>query len=113
MDLLTGLCRPLDLVDPWRLSSQSRRLGQLHQPGRWDRRPLFVLERHWDLEGQLHLSGQERQPDLCVLLVSGFSAELIDADSVAPPDWALLPKPYSRADLARGIGQALRRNDDT
>jgi len=56
---------------------------------------------------------QERQPDLCVLLVSGFSAELIDADSVAPPDWALLPKPYSRADLARGIGQALRRNDDS
>ena len=55
---------------------------------------------------------QERQPDLCVLLVSGFSAELIDADSVAPPDWALLPKPYSRADLARGIGQALRRNDE-
>jgi len=56
---------------------------------------------------------QERQPDLCVLLVSGFSAELIDADSVAPPDWALLPKPYSRADLARAIGQALRRNDES
>jgi PAS domain S-box-containing protein len=55
---------------------------------------------------------QERQPDLCVLLVSGFPAELIDADSVAPADWALLPKPYSRADLAYGIGQALRRNDD-
>jgi hypothetical protein len=56
---------------------------------------------------------QERQPDLHVLLVSGLSAELIDADSVAPPDRALLPKPYSRADLARGIGQALRRNDES
>jgi len=55
---------------------------------------------------------QERQPELRVLLVSGFPAELIDADSVAPPDWALLPKPYSRAELARGIGRALRRNDE-
>ena len=53
---------------------------------------------------------QERQPDLCVLLVSGYPAELIDADSIAPPDWALLSKPYSRADLARGIAQALMRH---
>jgi CheY-like chemotaxis protein len=53
---------------------------------------------------------QERRPGLRVLLVSGFSAELIDADRVAPPDWALLPKPYSRADLARGLHAALRRD---
>ncbi|HEX7640217.1 MAG TPA: PAS domain S-box protein [Burkholderiaceae bacterium] len=53
---------------------------------------------------------QERQPDLAVLLVSGFSEELLDADRLAPPDWALLPKPYSRAELARAIVAALGRD---
>jgi PAS domain S-box-containing protein len=53
---------------------------------------------------------QDRTPELRVLLMSGYSAELIDADGNSPPDWALLPKPYSRADLARGIAAALDRN---
>jgi PAS domain S-box-containing protein len=50
---------------------------------------------------------QQRRPSLAVLLVSGFSAELIDADRLSPADWALLPKPYSRNDLALAIGLAI------
>ena len=50
---------------------------------------------------------QQRQPTLAVLLVSGFSQELVDADQSAPRDWALLPKPYSRNELERAISTAL------
>jgi PAS domain S-box-containing protein len=50
---------------------------------------------------------QARQPGLAVLLVSGFSEELIDADRAAPLDWELLPKPYSRKDLERAISSAI------
>jgi len=46
---------------------------------------------------------QERFPALAVLLMSGFSAELIEADRDAPPTWDLLPKPCSRDELARAI----------
>jgi len=56
---------------------------------------------------ELARKAQERRPQLAVLLVSGFSAELIDVDRVAPPDWALLPKPYSRNDLSAAIATAL------
>ncbi|HYP33789.1 MAG TPA: PAS domain S-box protein [Burkholderiaceae bacterium] len=55
---------------------------------------------------------QERRPELRVLLVSGFSSELLDADQTAPPDWALLPKPYSRTELVRAIATALRRDGE-
>ncbi len=50
---------------------------------------------------------QQRHPGLAVLLVSGFSQELVDADQSAPLDWELLPKPYSRRDLERAISAAL------
>jgi CheY-like chemotaxis protein len=50
---------------------------------------------------------QERLPSLSILLMSGFSAELLDADRDSPPDWELLPKPYSRAELARAIARAV------
>ena len=56
---------------------------------------------------ELARQAQERCPGLAVLLVSGFSAELIDADQSSPPDWALLPKPYSKQDLARAIELAV------
>jgi len=56
---------------------------------------------------ELARKAQARRPGLAVLLVSGFSAELIDVDRVAPPDWALLPKPYSRNDLTSAIATAL------
>jgi PAS domain S-box-containing protein len=50
---------------------------------------------------------QERLPRLAVLLMSGFSAELLDADRESPADWELLPKPYSRGQLAQAIVRAL------
>jgi len=46
---------------------------------------------------------QQRFPKLAILLMSGFSAELLDADRDSPPSWELLPKPYSREQLARAI----------
>ena len=56
---------------------------------------------------ELAALAQARRPALAVLLVSGFSAELIDADRIAPLDWELLPKPYSRNDLARAMASAI------
>jgi PAS domain S-box-containing protein len=56
---------------------------------------------------ELARQAQQRRPALAVLLVSGFSAELIDADQASPADWALLPKPYSRNDLAIAIALAI------
>jgi len=50
---------------------------------------------------------QERLPHLSILLMSGFSAELLDADRESPPSWELLPKPYSRSELAQAIARAL------
>ena len=50
---------------------------------------------------------QAAQPGLAVLLVSGFSEELVDADQSAPLDWELLPKPYSRRELERALATAL------
>ncbi len=56
---------------------------------------------------ELAAKAQARRPGLAVLLVSGFSEELIAVDRAAPPDWALLPKPYSRNDLSAAIATAL------
>ncbi len=50
---------------------------------------------------------QRRLPGLAVLLMSGFSAELLEADQDSPPGWELLQKPYSRAELAQAIARAL------
>ena len=46
---------------------------------------------------------QERFPAMAVLLMSGFSTELLEADRDSPPSWDLLRKPYSRDELARAI----------
>jgi PAS domain S-box-containing protein len=46
-------------------------------------------------------------PQLAVLLMSGFSAELLEADRESPPDWELLPKPYSRRELAQALARAV------
>ncbi|MED5621894.1 PAS domain S-box protein [Ideonella sp. BN130291] len=48
---------------------------------------------------------QERLPHLGILLMSGFSAELLDADRESPPAWELLPKPYTREALGRAIAR--------
>ena len=50
-----------------------------------------------------------RIPVLAVLLMSGFSAELLEADRIAPPTWDLLRKPYSRDELARAIARVVTR----
>jgi hypothetical protein len=42
-----------------------------------------------------------------VLLMSGFSAELLEADRDSPPQWELLRKPYSREELAQAITRVL------
>jgi len=52
---------------------------------------------------------QQRLPQLKVLLVSGYSEELLRADREAPAAWELLPKPYSRNDLAQAIARVLAR----
>jgi CheY-like chemotaxis protein len=58
---------------------------------------------------QLAAQAQRRAPQLAVLLTSGFSAELLQADREAPPEWELLRKPYSRDELARAISQVIKR----
>jgi CheY-like chemotaxis protein len=50
---------------------------------------------------------QQRFPQIAVLLMSGFSSELLDADREVPQSWELLRKPYSRSDLARAMAKVL------
>lgn len=56
---------------------------------------------------QLASHAQQRFPTLAVLLMSGFSSELLDADRDSPPTWDLLRKPHSRDELARAIARVL------
>jgi PAS domain S-box-containing protein len=56
---------------------------------------------------QLATLAQERLPKMAVLLMSGFSSELLEADRQSPPSWELLRKPYSRTDLVRAIASVL------
>ncbi|MBV8502351.1 MAG: GAF domain-containing protein [Paucibacter sp.] len=51
----------------------------------------------------------QRLPRMAVVLMSGFSAELLEADRESPAGWELLPKPYSRGELAAAIVRALGR----
>ncbi len=48
---------------------------------------------------------QERFPGTAVVLMSGFSAELLEADGSSPPEWELLRKPCSREELAASIAR--------
>jgi PAS domain S-box-containing protein len=48
---------------------------------------------------------QERLPGIRVLLMSGFSPELLEADQQSPPEWELLPKPFTRGELVRAIAR--------
>jgi PAS domain S-box-containing protein len=54
---------------------------------------------------ELAAQAQQRFPGLAILLMSGFSAELLEADRDSPQSWELLRKPYSRAELAQAIGR--------
>jgi hypothetical protein len=39
--------------------------------------------------------------------MSGYSDELLEADRDSPPGWDLLPKPFTRLELARAIARVL------
>ena len=56
---------------------------------------------------QLAALAQQRLPRLAVLLMSGFSAELLDADRDSPLSWELLRKPYSRGELATAMARLM------
>ncbi len=57
---------------------------------------------------ELAAAAQARFPELAVLLMSGFSAELLAADRDAPLHWELLRKPCTRAELARAMASAIQ-----
>jgi len=56
---------------------------------------------------QVAREAQRRFPNLAVLLMSGFSAELLAADRESSAAWELLCKPYGRAELARAITRVI------
>ena len=55
----------------------------------------------------LAAQAQARRPGLGVLLMSGYSAELLEADRDSPPAWELLRKPCTRAELARAMARVV------
>ncbi|HEY0817425.1 MAG TPA: GAF domain-containing protein [Rhizobacter sp.] len=57
---------------------------------------------------ELAREAQARLPHLAILLMSGFSAELLDTSQTAPLSWELLAKPYSREELAHALATALQ-----
>ncbi len=57
---------------------------------------------------ELAREAQARLPQMAVLLMSGFSAELLDTSQSAPLSWELLAKPYSRDELRHAIARALQ-----
>lgn len=56
---------------------------------------------------ELAAQAQERLPELAILLMSGFSQELLDADSSSPPSWELLRKPYNRDELKAALARVV------
>ena len=54
---------------------------------------------------ELAHQAQASRPDMAVLLMSGFSEELLQADRESPPGWELLRKPYGREELADAIAR--------
>jgi CheY-like chemotaxis protein len=54
---------------------------------------------------------QQRQPGLVVLLMSGYSADLLDGDQGEPLRWELLRKPCSREDLAAALARQVAARD--
>jgi PAS domain S-box-containing protein len=50
---------------------------------------------------------QQRDPDLTVLLMSGFAPELLEPDADQPLPWELLRKPCTREELAAALARAL------
>jgi len=50
---------------------------------------------------------QALSPSLAVVLMSGYSAELLEADSGSPPEWELLRKPCSREELSAAMARVI------
>ena len=55
---------------------------------------------------ELAAEAQARVQGLKIVLMSGFSSELLEADRDAPLEWELLRKPCSREELAQAIARA-------
>ena len=56
---------------------------------------------------ELAANAQRRLPDLAIVLMSGYPAELLDADRDAPPAWELLRKPCTREELKEAISRVV------
>jgi len=56
---------------------------------------------------ELAAQAQERFPELAIVLMSGFSAELLEADRDSPLGWELLRKPCSREELTQAIARVI------
>jgi signal transduction histidine kinase/CheY-like chemotaxis protein len=54
---------------------------------------------------ELAARAQEAHPKLAILLMSGFSAELLDADRESPASWELLRKPFNRSQLVEAMAR--------
>jgi len=54
---------------------------------------------------ELAAQAAARDPALGILLMSGFSEELLDADRDSPAAWELLRKPFSRGELAQALAR--------
>ena len=51
-----------------------------------------------------------KQPDIAVLLASGYAGEAVD-QALADVPWPLLPKPYDAAAMRRAIAGALTQRE--
>ena len=56
---------------------------------------------------ELAAQAQERFPDLAIVLMSGYSAELLEADRASPPAWELLRKPCTREELRDAVARVV------
>jgi PAS domain S-box-containing protein len=56
---------------------------------------------------ELAARAQVRSPELAIVLMSGYSAELLDADRDSPQTWELLRKPCTREELALAISRVI------
>lgn len=56
---------------------------------------------------ELASRAQASRPEMAVLLMSGYSSELLEADRDSPPGWELLRKPYGREELAAAMARLL------
>jgi CheY-like chemotaxis protein len=61
---------------------------------------------------ELAALAQEQLPGMAVLLMSGFSSELLEADSTSPPSWELLRKPYGRDELKAALAKLIAAKSD-